>query len=75
MEDGEFRHLSDMIENLSADLSEPKRNDVVQLLKVYPDIFSEHEYDVGYTTLLEAHRLAGHFVVILRFIWTLLTNM
>jgi len=53
-ESDDFSHLKDVIETLSSDLTEQQRKEVIELLQSYSDIFSKHEYDVGYTNLLEA---------------------
>ena len=50
----DFAHMNEVIKTLSDDLTEQQRKDVIELLYSYSDIFSKHEYDVGYTSLLEA---------------------
>lgn len=42
-----FEHLEIILRRLSAELSQPQREMVVQLLEEFHDVFSSHEFDIG----------------------------
>ena len=49
-------HLQPIIDSLPSDLTVEERNEAINLLFNYNDVFSRHEYDLGRTTLME-HRI------------------
>jgi len=51
-----YEHIQSVIDSLPSELSVEERLEAVELLHQYQDAFSRHEYDLGWTMLIEHKR-------------------
>jgi len=48
-----YEHIQSVVDSLPSELSVEERLEAVELLNQYQDVFSQHEYDLGHTKLID----------------------